>query len=161
MAYATEAEYDTYWNDRNVDISGQTSAQKTAALLVATEYLDDNYDFVGYRKDENQANKWPRTGAYNSEGILLDQDNVPQKVKNATIELAYLHLTLSGGLEPVDADGKVIRREHNRIGTLEQEIEYDTAKSENFIRSYHKAIKMIDDLIISGYGSMLKLDRVL
>lgn len=161
MAYATEAEYRAYWLARNVDVSAQTTAQVDAGLLIATEYLDDNYDFVGYRKDEDQANKWPRSAAYNSEGILLDQDNVPQKVKNCTIELAYLQLTLSGGLEPVDADGKVIKAERKRLGTLEKETEYDTAKSENFIRSYHKAIKMIDDLIISGYGSAINLVRVI
>lgn len=160
MAYADSSFYKSYFNARNIDVSGQTDSAIDAALLIATEYLDDNFDFVGFRVDEDQANKWPRTSAYNSEGILLDQVNVPNKVKNATCELAYIQITQTGGLEPLP-DGKVIKKQKNRLATLEEEIEYDTDKQQNFIRSYHKAIKMIDDLIVSGQGSVLIGVRVL
>lgn len=160
MAYADNAYYLNYLDSRNIDHAGQSAVEITAALLVATEYLDDTYDFVGLRTVETQDNKWPRVSAFNSEGILLSSTVVPDKIKQATCELAFLELTETGGLQPLFS-GDVIKKTKNRLGELEEEIEYDTKASETYNRYYSKAIKKIKDLITSHTGSSVYLVRTI
>lgn len=160
MSYATEAEYRAYFLARNVDVTAQLTAAVEAALLVATEYLDDTYDFIGCRTVEAQSYKWPRVSAYTSEGILLANDSVPTKVKDCCCELAYIEQTQTGGLQP-DFDGAVIVSQSDSVGSLSTSTTYDSGASEAYERFYLKAIKKIDDLIVSYANSTQQIQRVL
>lgn len=155
--YTTEAYYRAYFLARNIDVTAQLTAAVDAALLVATEYLDDNYDFVGMRTVETQNYKWPRSGAYNSEGILLESATVPDKIQQATCELAYIEQTQTNGLQPL-FDGQVIKSERVE-GAVD--VEYDSNASEAYDRFYSKAYHKIKDLITSSTGSTVRLVRVI
>ncbi len=68
------------------------TAQKEKALINATRLLDDYMNWAGYQATREQALRWPR-------GSVLDQNNyfylssvIPEKVKQATCELAYFIL---------------------------------------------------------------------
>ena len=75
---------------------GLTEDQQRITLVEATRMIDALYNFNGTitNTDPRQALKWPRTGAYDCEGILVDTDTIPQEVKNAVCEQAdYVAVT--------------------------------------------------------------------
>lgn len=158
--YTTKEYYKAYFLARNIDVTAQLDADINAALLVATEYLDDTYDFIGYRTVTTQDNKWPRINATTSENITLDSSTVPDKVQQATCELAYIEQTQTGGLQPL-FNGQVIKRSSKELRGLKSSVEYDSAASESYNRYYSKAVKKIQDLITSTSSSVVQLVRVL
>jgi hypothetical protein len=158
-AYTDNTYYKSYFGDRNIDVTSQTDAAIDAALLVATEYLDDTYDFKGYKTVSTQDEKWPRSNIYDSEGNSISSSTVPTKVKDAVCELAYLEQTQTGGLSP-NFDGAVIVKKKEKLGDMEQEIEYNSAASESYNRFYAKAIKKIDQWITNN-DNVAYLTRVI
>ncbi len=91
-SFLSVADADTYWSDRaDTTWAAATTANKQKALLMATAYLDSNFDWKGVLADVSQSLGWPRLGAYDDEGRALD--GTPQKVKDATCELAKLALS--------------------------------------------------------------------
>lgn len=159
-AYTNAAYYKTYFYARDVDVSAQTDAEIDAALLVSTEYLDDTFEFAGYATVTTQAQKWPRTGLYTNNGAVLDPDTVPDRVKDSCCELAYIQQTQTGGLQPL-FDGSVIKKTKDKLGELEQEIEYDSKASATYERYYAKAIKKIKQFIVSSGSNSVYIQRVI
>ena len=98
MSYATPDNAD----DRAI-ATGNTTWQslltgtKQIHLNNAHEYLDQTYTFKGWITDDAQADAWPREGVYDKEGRYLDPDTVPDAIKNAEIELAFI-LAAGGSL---------------------------------------------------------------
>ena len=59
-AYISVSYADTFHSDRgNTDWTG-TDTIKEAAIIKATDYIDQNYDFIGTLVDVEQSLKWPR-----------------------------------------------------------------------------------------------------
>lgn len=86
-SYATVAETDQYWSDRNdTDWSEALTPAKEAALRKATEWIDTSFGWIGRVKESDQVLSWPRQKAYDNEGRL--RDGVPQELKNAVSWLA-------------------------------------------------------------------------
>lgn len=159
-SYIDSTYYKAYFAARDVDVSAQTDVAIDAAGLVATEYMDDTWDFNGYRTLITQDQKFPRSSLYNSENILIDSAVVPAKVKDATCELANIQQTQTGGLQPL-FNGQVISRQKNKLGDLEQDTEYNSNASATYERYYASAIKKISDFIISSGSNSVYLQRVI
>lgn len=85
-SYIALEDAQAYFNDRVFSDPWDDADDQTKALITATQRLDQE-SFMGERATETQALKWPRIGVY-SDGILLADDEIPQKVKDATCELA-------------------------------------------------------------------------
>jgi hypothetical protein len=102
-----------------------TTAQKTAALIMATRLIDANCRFIGYRKTTAQALQWPRSQAPDVEAavvrnplgpaytstVYLPDNAVPKCVIQATCEQARALLVedrtanpLGEGLKSSDVD---------------------------------------------------------
>lgn len=90
-SYVTVDEADAYFAERIYADAWNDSLDQSQALVTATQRLDQE-GFMGERASETQALKWPRSGGY-SDGVLLADDAIPQKVKDAVCELA---LSLAG-----------------------------------------------------------------
>lgn len=54
----------------------------------ATRLLDQCVNWKGYKKTEDQALRWPRTGVIDPDGHSVDEDSIPTFLKHATAELA-------------------------------------------------------------------------
>ena len=100
-SYVTVAEADTYFQDR-IDVAAWTEASddtKRQALITATAQID-TLNWTGYAISESQSLAFPRSGEYFDprlgRTITLDS-TVPDRVLNATYELAY-HLLNNDGL---------------------------------------------------------------
>ena len=93
-SFMTEAEATSYFGER-LHASGWTSAAtatQTAALIQAAKLLDLRIKWKGLPAETDQAMAWPRQGAYDLDGIAIDNDEVPQCVKDAQAELALILL---------------------------------------------------------------------
>lgn len=94
-SYVTVAACDTYADGRlnSSDWTGASDADKKAALISAAARLQTE-EFAGTPTDYGtpQALAWPRFGAYDVDGFLLDSEAIPEFVARAQMELAIAML---------------------------------------------------------------------
>ena len=135
-SYVTQAEATTFLDGRlNVsDWDGASSDEKNRALVSAANRLDQEA-FDGYETTAAQRLKWPRTGLADERGDSVDEDTVPERVKDAQCVLALLmlgsDLLADSGLEgfdrvkvgPLDVDP---RHQHS-AGELPEDVRRELA----------------------------------
>lgn len=101
-SYLTVAEADAYFETR-LQATRWTSivddVVKETALIMATRVIDSRICFTGVAATGTQALAWPRAGMFNRNGFAIGEDVVPQALKDATAELAYMLLASDVTLE--------------------------------------------------------------
>lgn len=141
-AYVSIAGADAYHADRGGTWTG-TTAQKTAAILAATAYLDGKYRrrLKGVRRSPlQQSLEWPRLGV-SVEGVLFPSDTIPAEIVAATCELALR--SLSAPLAPDVAPGDRIVKK--KIDVIEKEFQPG-----DFQTSYPVVEQLIGRFLQSG-----------
>lgn len=142
-SFVTLAEAESYQANRlhNAAWASASDPDKEAALKWATRLLD-NQKWVGRRVDEEQALRWPRYDVYDQDDFYVDSASIPQFLKNATSELAYL-LVIADRTAESGTDGfKKIK-----VGSIELEID-----SIDRIRPISSAVwNMIAPYVSSGF----------
>lgn len=107
-SYVSETDFDAYCDDRAIS---PTSGDVEAALVRASASLDGAYraQYPGYRTNTRvQGLEWPRTAAYDYEGNLIPEDEIPKEVTQATCELAVRELASPGSTAPdLDRGGDI------------------------------------------------------
>ncbi len=122
-----------------------STAVQEACVRQGAKYLDNTFRrrFKGVRTARDQALQWPRafvvvddsrdtvwrTQALNTlvtdNGFLLDSDSIPPRVQNANSELAIRQVVLgSTRLQPDLERGGMVKRQRDKVGSLESETEY-------------------------------------
>ncbi len=124
-SYVLEDEFDEY-----CDARGTTPAtgDAEAALVRATQFIDTTYRtrFSGTKVNgRDQALQWPRTGATDDDAEEIEDDEIPQEIKDAVCEAALRELEEPGSMQPDLERGGDIRR--LKAGSVE--IEYGGAAS--------------------------------
>lgn len=161
-SYATVADLDSYFADRAVTLS-YTEAQKQAALIIATQYADNNYDYVGYlANSETQPLNWPRSFAIDNQGRNIDPDEIPEALKNGVFELAYRQLTNADGIQPDVADtGELISKSDDLGGELKSTKQWNPGTGGYFgRRKYPQADKWLARLTKGGsFGNFGRMCR--
>jgi len=79
-AYADVAYVDTYHSDRGHVLWTGSNSVKQACIIRATDYIDKRFGkkFRGTRLQKSQSLEWPRLGAFDDDGFLLnDLDLIP------------------------------------------------------------------------------------
>jgi hypothetical protein len=153
--YLSVPSADTYWSSRsNTTWAAATTAQKEAALLEATQYIDGAYSFIGTQITTN-ALAFPRYGVTipkgNLAGAYYDSATIPPQIQAACAELALE--ALSGRLAPSLERGGRVKRE--KVDTLEVEYQ-DTAPSG---KTYDFVALLLAPLLLHGKNTVL-LTRV-
>lgn len=90
-AYITEAEADDYLDNYRLYTSVWDAADSPThekVILWATGLLDRSFDFVGNVTDYYQALRWPRVGVYDDDGRYVNQDTIPNIIKQCCAILA-------------------------------------------------------------------------
>jgi hypothetical protein len=149
--YLSVADADTYWSNRsNTTWSSATTAQKEAALLEATQYIDGAYSFIGTQITAN-ALAFPRYGAFivrgNLAGISYDSATIPPQITTACAELALE--ALGGRLAPSQERGGAIKRE--KVDSLE--VEYQDGAPSN--KTYDFVDMLLAPLLSHGRNTVL------
>lgn len=102
-SYATVAEANTY-HEAHLYMTAWENADddnKVIALIWATRLLDEQNDWIGEKASAAQALRWPRSYAEDADGYPIDAATIPQKLKEATAELAR-HLLVKDRLQVMD-----------------------------------------------------------
>lgn len=91
--YASISDADEYFIDTTPSWAAASVADKTAALIKATRYVDGRYRsrFGGVKVKHEQGLEWPRYEAFDRDGYYLS--GLPKEAKRATCEAALIALT--------------------------------------------------------------------
>lgn len=90
-SYASVVEGDAYHDGHAhaADWTGATTAQKGAALVMATRLLDVMWCWENWPSATTQALQWPRQGMLDVLGLsIIASTVIPQRLKDATAEYA-------------------------------------------------------------------------
>lgn len=117
----------TTYNAAHQAIAAWTSASdalKERAARQATQYLEATYQnrWRGTRKTEVQALAYPREGVW-LDGVLLDEDVIPKKLRDAHSELAIR--AVSGPLMPDVETPGALTMKRTKAGPVEIEKRWD------------------------------------
>lgn len=152
-SYVAIADADAYHSDRlNAAWTAASTAQKTAALINATAYLDGKYRkrWQGVRISSLQPLEWPRVLASPALSSIYDgfvtihetlSTVVPEEIKSATCELALR--ALSSPLAPDVAPSARVKRK--KVDVIETE--YVTG---DFQTSYPVVDQLVSRYLRSG-----------
>lgn len=138
-SYASEADFVAYFADEGRDISDAggvfTQALREAALVRATRYMETRFNYVGFKRSDDQNLAWPRIVDYpDPDGFEFD--DVPIKLQRATfiyaLEALYGELYpagVSGAPSVAPATGGTVlaaplRRVSKQVGQLNKTVEY-------------------------------------
>lgn len=148
-SYITLLEWQNYWLTRNVDLTAHGhDAAHEANLRQAADYIDRNYRFVGQQQYQTQSRAWPRLTLKLIDGWPIDPDTVPQDIKDAQAELAYL---IHEGLDPAATITGVVASTRSKAGPVETETTYLGGKG----RARLVAIEgLLADYLAVGSGQM-------
>jgi len=156
-SYLSEADCDTYWTNHGdpTDWSGAATADKEAALRMATQFLDMEYSgrWRGVRANETQSLDWPRYGVTDDDYYAIDSDAMPQALKDATAEAAYRHITETNGLMPDISEPGQIKQYTVKVGPIMKSTEYTSGKSQT------KWFRKIDALLRSLIATPGRVER--
>lgn len=139
-SYITRAQADSYHDDRgNSAWADASDKDQEAALIRATDYLDREFRYIGDETDaNNQTLRWPRANACRPNGVVIENDEIPTEIIEATAELALSALT--GDLDPDGRD--VVNQVSKRAGGV------SVSQSRVGNRpTFHKAQSILFDLL--------------
>ena len=150
-AYLSVAEFKTYRLNNYPVASAVTDEAIEQAIRRATRFVDSRYgtSFLGYILLADQSLMWPRGGVWQTaaEAFLLDDDIVPQRVKDATAEAAIRELVSPGSLSPDRVPSEQVTE--LTVGPI-------TTKYAN-VASSRPVVTIIDEILsplTSGTGSL-------
>lgn len=140
--YLSVAGANAYWSARNnATWAAATDAQKEAALLEATQYIDGHYSFIG-TQDIDRPLAWPRQDVQitsgNYAGKIYDADTIPPQIEHACAELALN--ALSNRLSPVLDRGGLIKREKVDVVEVEYMDFAPSGRTYSFVSSILKPL---------------------
>jgi hypothetical protein len=143
--YATLAEANAYATLRGwTDWAALSDPQKELRLTEAAVYLDQSYTWKGRVTLTTQPMSWPRYEVYDKEGRLLKSDLIPQRLKDAQIELARL---ASEGLVTNDTQGEVKSIQAGSVG-----ITFKDAQNVSEAAKYRSIDRLLAGLYVSRSG---------
>jgi len=126
-SYLSVTDADNYHTNHSgsTDWSGASVAEKEKALRLATQYLDVRYNglWKGNRSNEEQSLDFPRANIADSDGYYYEHDEIPQRLKDATAELALRVVEGDKLLDDIMKPGS-IKRKRVKTGPVESETEY-------------------------------------
>lgn len=139
-AYIDVAYFESYCDDRGLDYSAYDSTQKEQAIVRGTAYLDQKFDWSGWKLNGySQTTEHPRDGVY-CYGDKIE--GIAREVKKSTAEYAFR--SLSDALAPDQADKNgLITKTKKKVDVIEKEITYQEGSQSGYI-SYPTADNIIN-----------------
>ena len=149
-SYVTAADYAAYIV-ANIDASysGVTATQELN-LRRAAQYLRRNFRWIGTQQYQTQARAWPRLTDKLVDGWPVDPDTIPQDIKDAQCELAYIFEV--DGVDPYAAiTTGAVKVSRSKAGPVEAETEYfDARQSPRF----PAVTGLLSDYTLGGSGQV-------
>jgi hypothetical protein len=145
-SYCSVDEADTLLALRGADKAwlALTTLQKEVQLRLTTEYLDNNYSFVGCQTDYTQPLQWPRVTE-----LKYASDEIPELLKRATAQLSMesIDLPLYTNTESSSSTGAQIKKTADGLGSLSSSVEYFQGAGGSTQTSFIQVDNMLKSLI--------------
>lgn len=170
-SYAAVAAATAYWANRPQDpnaaiwtAAASVTGKQDGSLREASAYLDATFgaSYVGSRKTAEQGLLWPRVDrSSGSDTPLIDGDGLPVAALPVALVTAAIELAARATVAPLAPDTTSqgwVKRRKEKVGPLEEEIEYGAAGPQD--GSYGFVERLLGPLIggvISGEPSWLWL----
>lgn len=117
-------------------------------MLKAMDALKRNYEYIGYKSTEVQALPFPRVTNIYIDGYIVASDIVPQQLKDAEFEMAFL---IQGGATPFATVEKgAVKSSRVKAGSVESETTYSGALE---TPRYIAVEGLLDPFILGGLNS--------
>lgn len=114
--------------------------KKEVALVNATDFINNYFEWKGKRLTANQSLAFPRQSLFDNEGFALE--GVPTSVKQAVCEA--IKINIDGELyETQESNGAVVSE---KIGNLQ--FSYDVSKKDTFATRYESINKRLKGLYV-------------
>lgn len=127
-SYVSVAELEQYTTDRGIILLSDASQ----SLLKAMDYLE-TLSYKGRKTERTQPLQWPRKGVV-IDGYLVRDDEIPQLLKNAQMQLA---VSIDQGVDPLETQEQSVVRE--KVDVIE--VEYsEFSSSSPIIKSFNSSI---------------------
>lgn len=148
-SYVTLAEFQSYWTARGVDLTQHGhDASHEANLRVAAQFLDTSYVYLGYPTSQAQARVWPRVVTSLVNNWPVASDTIPQAVKSAQCEMAYL---IHEGATPFATIDGVVGSERVKAGPVESDVTYIGGKAQ---ARYPAVSRLLRPYLAAGEGQV-------
>lgn len=161
-AYVTRAYCTTYHELRSNALWAESSeSDQVSAIILATDYLDYRWTFIGEKLTAEQALAWPRSNAIGADRILYE-DVVPEAVKRACAEYALRVLGDGAALallapDPLtDATGAFVTLKREKLGPLEEETRFSANSPRSSLKPYPAA-----DRLLKAAGLVVSAQRTI
>ena len=146
-SYATLAEYQARaaamgWTLADTDAENEINLRRAAVVL------DESYAFVGMKQYQFQARDWPRLVNQLVDGWPINPDTVPEPVKVAQMEMAFI---IQGGADPLATVAAPVKRERKKADVLEIETEYAGGKA---LPRFTAVDRILRDYVQAGAGQI-------
>lgn len=127
-SYASVAEADTHVTKWRQSAAWSTASEpeKERALRRGTRFVD-SHRFIGARGFSAQALDWPRVNVGYVDGQEIFRDQLPRRIKEATIEAAIRDI--EGDTLLTDHDGGTVKRESRSVGPIQTQTDYAAPKT--------------------------------
>lgn len=144
-SYNTIAFLDEYHTDRaNFTWTDESLATKQAKAIIATDYIDVRFTYLGQKLKTTQALEFPRENLF-LDGLELEE--VPDIVKKAHAELAFIALSQSLFNTPASTErGLLLTKERTRVGPIEEEFEYDAELGVRTVKDFPIPDRLLERL---------------
>ncbi len=145
-SYATLAEYTA-----RAAAMGWTLAADPANevnLRKAALSIDISNSFSGLTVSPDQARQWPRVIVDSVGGWPVSSLTIPQAIKDAQMEMAYL---IQGGATPLETDEGAVASTRAKAGPVEVETSYIGGKRR---ASYPSVSRLLAPYLSSGAGQI-------
>ena len=125
-------------------------AELQKAIVVASDFIDAKFRFVGMRKKTTQSMEWPRWDAYYWDGRVAR--DVPAEVKECVAELALKQLSSDIAPDPTyHESNRPVISERETVGPIETSTQFVQGGVPPVeFRAYPFAEKKLKELIITG-----------
>lgn len=148
-AYSSVASFKSYHDDRGQDYSAYADVDIEHAIVLASDYLDFRFEFIGARLNASQSKEWPRIGACYLDG--RQAMNVPAEIFEACCEYALRALVspLAPDPRPDPSGGRVLSTTKT-VGPITSSQTFANAGSLSSMPPYPAVDARLRELINSG-----------
>lgn len=123
-AYITVQQFKNYHADRGADTSAFDDEAIEAAIIRATDYLDQRFNFVGKKRlGRDQTTEWPRSDAWDRDRYYIN--DIPPEVKEACAEYALRALAAELNPDPErNASGVAVLSKSEAVGPISESVTF-------------------------------------
>ena len=123
-AYITVQQFKDYHADRGADTSAFDDEAIEAAVIRATDYLDQRFNFVGKKRlGRDQTTEWPRSDARDRDSYYIN--GIPPEVKEACCEYALRALAAELNPDPErNASGLAVLSKSEAVGPISESVTF-------------------------------------